>query len=213
MAQFGQTETSATTTASEAGRGEAEWRLPAGDTSAAPPEEVTEVPLWATQFEARVNATYHLDREAFLALVARGAAAVSVLLGSGAAALAVGQSGYAVWCALGVAFAGTINLVFAPAQLARDSRDLRRRYLDLMVKIESGELTEPVRARSEFLKITVDAPPTCLAARAIARNRVVRSLYPAEEVDAHLLVVPKWDQWTAFVFRRPDQDYRPKPKT
>lgn len=182
-----------------------------GATAAPAPEAATGSvvdPFWNVRFQALASATYHSDREAWLTLVGRLCVGASVVFGSAALAVILSDAKWlASAAALAATIAGAVNLVVAPAQAARDHRDLKRRYLTLVSELDRGTYDGPDKALGAYRLIAIDAPPTYEAARALAWNAVVRSHYPASLAVVHLFAVPDNHRWLRHLWRYAGESY------
>lgn len=164
------------------------------------------------KFQILVNANYQASREAWLNFVGRSFSAVSVICGSAALYLLSGGTSTTSGsiAALIVTVAGTLNLVLAPTQLARDHRDLKRRYMDLYSEMIGEGSPSAAEASKNFFKIAADAPPVYHAARASAYNTVVNGLYQEEHAKKYRLNLERRHLWFGHIFRFAGATFSPR---
>ncbi|MFU1921487.1 hypothetical protein ACM6PT_30775, partial [Klebsiella pneumoniae] len=89
--------------------------------------------------------------------------------------------------ALVVTIASAIDLVVGTGQRAWLHNDLRKRYLDIEAELLScagaPSLEQLCQYRSRIRRIEADEPPTLPALEILARNDVIRSMYPKAQAD------------------------------
>lgn len=143
-------------------------------------------------FYVQRNVRYHMRRGAFFLRWGRFTAFVGVIFGSAAVtSLIAGSNAYLTGvAALLVTFASAVDLVVGTGQRAWLHNDLRKRYLDIEAEILAGEpdlQAATIRAYwSRIRRIEADEPPTLPALEILARNDVIRSMYPKDEAAKHV---------------------------
>ncbi|OVZ31783.1 hypothetical protein CDO47_05835 [Pseudomonas aeruginosa] len=141
------------------------------------------------KFYVQRNIRYHMRRAAFFMRWGRFTAFVGVLFGSAAitSILAKAPAGFVTAAALVVTIASAIDLVVGTGQRAWLHNDLRKRYLDIEAELLSCAGTPSAEQlcqyRSRIRRIEADEPPTLPALEILARNDVIRSMYPKAQAD------------------------------
>lgn len=144
------------------------------------------------EFYVQRNVRYHMRRGAFFLRWGRFTAFIGVVFGSATVtSLIAGSSPVLVGAsALLVTVASSVDLVVGTGQRAWLHNDLRKRYLDIEAELlAEGQEISPVRLRefkSRIRRIEADEPPTLPALELLARDDVIRSLYPKEEADQYV---------------------------
>ncbi|MFL1549728.1 hypothetical protein ACI77I_11580 [Pseudomonas sp. D47] len=147
------------------------------------------VELHELNFYVQRNIRYHMRRGAFFLRWGRFTAFIGIIFGSAAVtSLLAGASPYVTGAAaLMVTAASAIDLVVGTGQRAWLHNDLRKRYLDIeseMFLDEPSSQAGKIRAyKSRIRRIEADEPPTLPALEILARNDVIRAMYPKEEAD------------------------------
>lgn len=145
--------------------------------------------LHELNFYVQRNIRYHMRRGAFFLRWGRFTAFIGIIFGSAAVtSLLAGASPYVTGAAaLMVTAASAIDLVVGTGQRAWLHNDLRKRYLDIEAEMfldEPSSQAGKIRAyKSRIRRIEADEPPTLPALEILARNDVIRAMYPKEEAD------------------------------
>jgi len=138
-------------------------------------------------FYVQRNVRYHMRRGSFFLRWGRVTAFVGVIFGSATVtSLMAGSNSYLTGsAALLVTLASAVDLVVGTGQRAWLHNDLRKRYLDIeaeMLGDEPDVLASKIREyTARIRKIEADEPPTLAALELLARDDVIRSIYPKEE--------------------------------
>ncbi|MGE8110868.1 hypothetical protein [Pseudomonas sp. NPDC086566] len=158
------------------------------------------------EFYVQRNVRYHMRRGAFFLRWGRFTAFVGVIFGSATVtSLISGSSPYLVGAsALLVTLASSVDLVVGTGQRAWLHNDLRKRYLDIEAELlvagpgtDAGTIRQ---MRSRIRKIEADEPPTLPALELLARDDVIRAMYPKEEADKHVSNLSWFKRTTAQWF-------------
>jgi hypothetical protein len=148
--------------------------------------------LYNLGFYVQRNIRYHMRRGAFFLRWGRFTAFVGVIFGSAAVtSLVAGSNSYIVGsAALIVTFSSAVDLVVGTGQRAWLHNDLRKRYLDIEAEmLAEDQQTQESKIRqykSRIRRIEADEPPTLPALELLARDDVIRSLYPKDQADQYL---------------------------
>ncbi|PWK30885.1 hypothetical protein C7534_12545 [Pseudomonas sp. OV226] len=143
-------------------------------------------------FYVQRNIRYHMRRGAFFLRWGRFTAFVGVVFGSATVtSLVASSNAYLIGAsALIVTLASAVDLVVGTGQRAWLHNDLRKRYLDIeaaMLADDQQALMSKIRHyRSQIRRIEADEPPTLSALEVLARNDVIRSMYPKDQADKHV---------------------------
>lgn len=143
-------------------------------------------------FYVQRNIRYHMRRGAFFLRWGRFTAFIGIIFGSAAVtSLLAGASPYVTGtAALLVTAASAVDLVVGTGQRAWLHNDLRKRYLDIEAEVIADEpSTQATKIRdykSRIRRIEADEPPTLPALEVLARNDVIRALYPKEQADQYV---------------------------
>ncbi|WHL26660.1 hypothetical protein QJS63_18210 [Pseudomonas juntendi] len=158
------------------------------------------------EFYVQRNVRYHMRRGAFFLRWGRFTAFVGVIFGSATVtSLIAGTSPVLTGgAALLVTLASSIDLVVGTGQRAWLHNDLRKRYLDIEAELlvsGFGARTEELREmKSRIRRIEADEPPTLPALELLARDDVIRSMYPKEEADKYVSKLGWFKRTTAQWF-------------
>lgn len=148
--------------------------------------------LHEISFYVQRNIRYHMRRGAFFLRWGRFTAFIGIIFGSAAiTSLLAGASSYVTGAAaLLVTVASAVDLVIGTGQRAWLHNDLRKRYLDIEAEMflddpssQAGKIRE---YKSRIRRIEADEPPTLPALEILARNDVIRAMYPKEEADKNV---------------------------
>lgn len=162
--------------------------------------------LHELSFYVQRNIRYHMRRGAFFLRWGRFTAFIGIIFGSAAiTSLLAGASTYVTGgAALLVTIASAVDLVVGTGQRAWLHNDLRKRYLDIEAEILADEpIPQALRLReykSRIRRIEADEPPTLPALEILARNDVIRALYPKEEADLYVSQIGWFKRTTAQWF-------------
>lgn len=146
------------------------------------------------RFNVLRNALYHTARRLTFERWARWLNLVVVLLGAAAIGDLFGHFGYSrIWSGVGVALAGSLQLVFDFSGTARDHQVLQRDYYHLLADIEAEpepDARDLATFYSRMIRISGDERPTMKAVDARAYNDAIDAteIYGREE----RLVIPWW---------------------
>lgn len=161
--------------------------------------------LHALTFYVQRCIRYHMRRSAFFMRWGRFTAFVGVVLGSAAAAALMSSAPKLITasCALLVTLASAVDLVVGTSQRAWLHNDLRKRYLEIEAEIvanyePSAQWMRELHGR--IRRIEADEPPTMPALELLARDDVIRSLYPREEAIEYLCKLHWFKRFTAHWF-------------
>lgn len=145
---------------------------------------------------------YHMRRTAFFMRWGRFTAFVGVIFGSAAVATLLSglPSAVIAMCALLVTLASAVDLVVGTGQRTWLHNDLRRRYLGIEAEVvgnskPTASMIRQMQARIRHIE--ADEPPTLEALALLARNDVIRAIYPKEEADMHISYLPWYKRTTA----------------
>lgn len=158
------------------------------------------------EFYVQRNVRYHMRRGAFFLRWGRFTAFVGVIFGSATVtSLIAGTSPFMTGgAALLVTLASSIDLVVGTGQRAWLHNDIRKRYLDIEAELlASGSEVKPETLRamkSKIRRIEADEPPTLPALELLARDDVIRSMYPKEEAAKHVSKLGWFKRTTAQWF-------------
>lgn len=148
------------------------------------------------RFDALRSALYHTERRKFFDFLNRLVNFVIVLLGAGAAAKWAKLVHLEdVWIELAIVVFATAQLVFDFGGSARVHEFLQRRLYELLAEIEGSDGYDPAAMRkwsSKLLTITADEPMTMRALDAIAYNKALDAIVPADEKYKFRQVVAWW---------------------
>jgi hypothetical protein len=140
-------------------------------------------------FYVQRNIRYHMRRGAFFLRWGRFTAFVGVMFGSAAVSslLADADPRLTAAAAVIVTLSSALDLVVGTGQQAWLHNDLRKRYLEIegeMLLLAPAEQAERIREfKGRIRKIEADEPPTLPALELIARDDVIRALFPKDEAD------------------------------
>jgi hypothetical protein len=143
-------------------------------------------------FYVQRNVRYHMRRGAFFLRWSRFTAFVGVISGSAAVTSLIAGAGPYVTggAALIVTIASAVDLVVGTGQRAWLHNDLRKRYLDIeaeMLADDPSVQASKIRGYNALIRrIEADEPPALPALEILARNDVIRSMYPKEQADQHV---------------------------
>lgn len=157
-------------------------------------------------FYAQRNVRYHMRRGAFFLRWSRFTAFVGVISGSAAVTSLIAGTGPYVTgaAALIVTLASAVDLVVGTGQRAWLHNDLRKRYLDIeadMLANEPNIDASGIREiRAKIRRIEADEPPTLPALEILARNDVIRAMYPKDVAEKHLSKLGWFKRTTAQWF-------------
>lgn len=145
-----------------------------GDEGAATRGPATEVDR--LRFELLRSALYHDMRERTLIRRHKGLTFLNVLLGS-SAIVAFGATWPELGQAAGVAVAAVAagQLVWDLAGMARDHRDLKKRFYNLLADVEGGASIEGITP--EMTRIYADEPPISAKTNNKAHDQAGKSLF------------------------------------
>lgn len=134
----------------------------------------TEIDL--LRFELLRNANYHEARAGWFSGIHRLTLLLAIILGSGAV-FALGRDFPELGQISGilVAVVTGLSLVYDYAGRARDHSELRRRYCELMARLDDDEIPKSVRA--DATRILPDEPATMYAVNALAHNAAGTTLW------------------------------------
>lgn len=170
------------------------------------PEVDIEEEIHRMQFYVQRNVRYHMRRGAFFLRWSRFTAFVGVVFGSATiTSLISGSSPYLVGgSAIMVTLASAVDLVVGTSQRSWLHNDLRKRYLDLeaILQVREAELTlQEIRdMRGKIRGIEAEEPPTMPALEVLARNDVIRAIYPKPKADEHVSKIGWFKRATAQWF-------------
>ena len=162
--------------------------------------------LHELSFYVQRNIRYHMRRGAFFLRWGRFTAFIGIIFGSAAiTSLLAGASTYVTGAAaLLVTISSAVDLVVGTGQRAWLHNDLRKRYLDIEAEMLADDPeSQALRLReyrSRIRRIEADEPPTLPALEILARNDVIRALYPKEEADQHVSQIGWFKRTTAQWF-------------
>lgn len=157
--------------------------------------------LWATQLSAR----YHARRQAFFERWHRVSSGINGVLGSTAAANALGHGGIAITVTAGfiVAAVSAIDLVVGTSSMAQKHHDLRRRFIGLEAEIQTSaeepSEKEVNKWKRDRLKIEADEPPIFNGLNLLCENEMARSHGMSKRAE-----MTKWQTATAHWFHWSD---------
>lgn len=162
--------------------------------------------LHELSFYVQRNIRYHMRRGAFFLRWGRFTAFIGIIFGSAAITSLLAEASTYVTggAALLVTIASAVDLVVGTGQRAWLHNDLRKRYLDIEAEILADEpIPQALRLReykSRIRRIEADEPPTLPALEILARNDVIRALYPKEEADLYVSQIGWFKRTTAQWF-------------
>lgn len=166
----------------------------------------TNTDLHALTFYVQRCIRYHMRRTAFFMRWGRFTAFVGVIFGSAAVTslLASAPPFFVTTSALLVTLASATDLVVGTGQRAWLHNDLRKRYLDIEAELIACALPIPDelmrKLKSQIRRIEADEPPTLPALELLARDDVIRSLYPKDEAAQYLCKLSWFKRTTAHWF-------------
>lgn len=158
------------------------------------------------EFYVQRNVRYHMRRGAFFLRWGRFTAFVGVVFGSAAVTSLLTGSSPALTgsAAMLVTLASSVDLVVGTGQRAWLHNDLRKRYLDIEAELLAAgkDLAQPSlrEMKSRIRRIEADEPPTLPALDLLARNDVIRALYPKEQADQYVSQLGWFKRTTAQWF-------------
>lgn len=129
------------------------------------------------QFNLLRSALYHDEREQVLAWRSRFSNFLTIILGSSVFAALAEQVDWAAMAAAGLTVViGAAALVYDYAGGARDHRDLKRRFYELLAETDEDDADLRAIARRMALAYA-DEPPVMYALNAVAHNRAGEALF------------------------------------
>lgn len=156
------------------------------------------------EFYVQRNVRYHMRRGAFFLRWSRFTAFVGVVFGSATVTSLITSSSAVIvgGSALLVTLASAVDLVVGTGQRAWLHNDLRKRYLDIESELlgatpDAKTLRE---MKSKIRRIEADEPPTLPALELLARDDVIRSMYPKEQADQYVSKLHWFKRTTAQWF-------------
>jgi hypothetical protein len=164
--------------------------------------------LWAISLSSR----YHARRQAFFERWHRVSTGVAGVLGSAAAANALGHGGIVLTATAGFIVAGmsAIDLVVGTAKMAQTHHELRRRFLVVEAEIQTAneEPTEKEvnRWRRKRLEIEADEPPLYNGLNLLCENELARALGRTQraQLNAWQRLTSHWFHWYDLAPKLPD---------
>lgn len=167
-----------------------------------------ETELHELGFYVQRNIRYHMRRGSFFLRWSRFTAFVGVIFGSAAVTGLVATSSTVMVgiAALVVTLASAVDLVVGTGQRSWLHNDLRKRYLDIEAEMlaqdENSQISKLRDYKSRIRRIEADEPPTLPVLELLARNDVIRALYPKDKADLYVThlgwlkrLTAQWYEW------------------
>lgn len=155
--------------------------------------------LYDLRFYVQRNIRYHMRRGAFFLRWSRLTAFTGVMFGSAAVSTLMANADPRITAAAAIliTFFSALDLVVGTGQQSWLHNDLRKRYLEIegeLMLVEEANLERSIKTfKARIRKIEADEPPTLPALELLARDDVIRALFPKKEADGMVCKL-KWYQ-------------------